>query len=247
MSTPSVNEQGFQSAIYVYQFPVRIWHLTNAFAIAVLAVTGYFIASPLPSMPGQASDHFLMGYIRFAHFTAAYILIIGFVVRVYWAFVGNSHSREIFLLPLGDPRWWDDVMHEFKRYLFLEKVARKYVGHNPIATISIHIMFVWGILFMIFTGLALYGEGEGMSSWQYLLFSSWIVPLFGNPQDVHTYHHLVAWGIVIFVIIHVYGAVRDELLGNQSIMSTIVSGYRTFKTPGRPEDLYREPDETFRQ
>jgi len=64
MSNPSqVNEQGFQSAIYVYQFPVRIWHLANAFAIAVLLLTGYFIGSPPPSMSGQASDHFLMGYI----------------------------------------------------------------------------------------------------------------------------------------------------------------------------------------
>jgi Ni/Fe-hydrogenase 1 B-type cytochrome subunit len=244
MSTPSqVNEQGFQSAIYVYQFPVRIWHLTNAFAIAILLLTGYFIGSPPPSLSGQASDHYLMGYIRFAHFTAAYILIIGLIHRTYWAFVGNSHAREIFVLPLTDKMWWEDVYHELKRYLFLEHVARKYVGHNPIATITIHFLFLWGITFMAVTGLALYGEAQGMSSWQYTLFSSWLIPLFGNSQNLHTYHHLGAWLILIFVIIHVYGAVRDELLGNQSIMSTIVSGYRTFKTPRRPEDLYREPEE----
>lgn len=247
MSAPQVNEQGFQSAIYVYQFPVRVWHLWNALCIAVLAVTGYFIASPLPSMPGQASDHYLMGYIRFAHFTAGYILIVGLLHRTYWAFVGNVHAREMFLLPILDRNWWADVWTEAKRYMFLEKEAKKYICHNPMAALVIHVMFVWGITFMVFTGLALYGEGAGMGSWQYRLFSSWVIPIFGNSQDLHTFHHLGAWLIVTFVIIHVYGAVRDELVGNQSIMSTIVSGYRTFKTPGQPQDLYREPEDTFRQ
>ena len=244
MSTPpQVNEQGFQSAIYVYQFPVRIWHLTNAFAIAILLLTGYFIGSPPPTLSGQASDHFLMGYIRFAHFTAGYILIIGLIHRTYWAFVGNGFAREIFFLPVKDKKWREDVWHEMKRYLFLEDVARKYVGHNPVATIVIHFLFLWVITFMAMTGLSLYGEAAGMGSWQYTVFSSWVIPLFGNSQNLHTYHHLGAWLILIFVIIHVYGAVRDELLGNQSIMSTIVSGYRTFKTPGLPEDLYRTPKE----
>jgi Ni,Fe-hydrogenase I cytochrome b subunit len=30
-----------------------------------LAITGYFIGSPLPSMSGEASDFYVMGYIRF--------------------------------------------------------------------------------------------------------------------------------------------------------------------------------------
>ena len=40
-------------------------------------------------MPGEASDHFLMGYIRFAHFAAAYVFAVGFLFRIYWALVGN--------------------------------------------------------------------------------------------------------------------------------------------------------------
>ena len=61
-----------RTAVYVYEAPVRIWHWVNALAITVLAVTGYLIGSPPPSLPGEASEHFLMGYIRFAHFAAAY-------------------------------------------------------------------------------------------------------------------------------------------------------------------------------
>ncbi len=162
MPTPTqVNQQGFQSAIYVYQFPVRIWHLTNAFAIAVLLLTGYFIGSPPPTLSGEASDHYLMGYIRFAHFTAAYILIIGLIHRTYWAFIGNGFAREIFFLPVTDKRWREDVFHEVKRYLFLEDVARKYVGHNPVATIVIHFLFLWVITFMAITGPVAVRRGSG--------------------------------------------------------------------------------------
>ncbi|OYU65534.1 MAG: Ni/Fe-hydrogenase, b-type cytochrome subunit, partial [Burkholderiales bacterium PBB5] len=48
-------------SVYVYEAPVRLWHWINALCITVLAVTGYLIGSPLPTMPGEASAHFLMG------------------------------------------------------------------------------------------------------------------------------------------------------------------------------------------
>ena len=68
--------------------------------MVVLAVTGYFIGLPLPTQPGEASANFLMGYIRFAHFAAAYIFAIGLAARIYWAFVGNHHAKQIFKLPI---------------------------------------------------------------------------------------------------------------------------------------------------
>src|SRR5512134_3742687 len=86
-------------AVYIYEAPIRIWHWINALAITVLAITGYFIGSPLPSVPGEASANFLMGYIRFVHFSAGYVLAIGLIGRLYWAVVGNHHARELFTLP----------------------------------------------------------------------------------------------------------------------------------------------------
>ncbi len=37
------------SAVYVYEIPVRLWHWVNALAIIVLAISGYLIGSPLSS------------------------------------------------------------------------------------------------------------------------------------------------------------------------------------------------------
>jgi len=57
----------------------------------------------------------------------------------------------------------------------------------------------------------------------------WVITLLGQSQDVHTWHHLGLWAVVIFIILHVYAAVREEILGRTSMVSTMVSGYRTFK------------------
>jgi len=225
-----------EPAVYVYEAPVRLWHWINATAITVLCLTGYFIGSPLPTLSGEASDHFLMGYIRFAHFAAAYILIVGFVFRLYWAFVGNEHSREVFFPPLLKRSFWGGVWHEVKWYAFIAKEPRKYTGHNPLAVLTMHFMFIWGAIFMILTGLALYGEGTGYGSWQYDYFSAWIIPMFGQSQDVHTWHHTIMWVIICFVMIHVYVAIREDIMSRQSIVSSMISGWRTFKDHREVDD-----------
>jgi len=215
-------------AVYVYEAPLRLWHWMNALSIAVLALTGYFIGSPLPTQPGEASANFLMGYIRFAHFTAAYVFAIGFLARIYWAFAGNHHARQLFALPIFNAQWWQEALFEVRWYLFLEKEPKKYVGHNPLAQLFMFIFVTVGSVFMIFTGFALYAEGEGRDGWYDHLFG-WVIPLFGQSQDVHSWHHLGMWWILTFVIMHIYVAIREDIMSRQSIVSTMISGYRMFK------------------
>lgn len=228
--------QKFLKAVYVYEAPLRLWHWINALAITVLAVTGYFIASPLPTMPGEASDHFLMGYIRFAHFAAGYIFAIGFLGRIYWALVGNHHARQLFRFPFWSLHWWTELFAEARWYLFLESKPKKYIGHNPLAQFAMFWFIGVGSVFMIVTGFALYSEGAGQGSWQDKLFG-WVIPAMGQSMDVHTWHHLGAWAVVIFVMIHVYAAIREDIMSRQSIVSTMISGVRTFKdNEGNAED-----------
>ncbi|MGV6817388.1 MAG: Ni/Fe-hydrogenase, b-type cytochrome subunit [Thiotrichales bacterium] len=232
----NIHAEHSEPAVYVYEAPIRLWHWINALAIVVLGITGYFIGSPLPTLSGEPSDHFLMGYIRFAHFAAGYILIIGFIGRIYWAFVGNSHAREIFLPPIFRPSFWGGVLHEIKWYLFLSKEPRKYTGHNPLAVLAMHIMFVWGIIFMMVTGFALYGEGTGPGSWAHSLFTVWVIPLFGQSMDVHTWHHFGMWLIVLFVMIHVYVAIREDIMSRQTLVSSMISGWRSFRDNRKVDD-----------
>jgi Ni/Fe-hydrogenase 1 B-type cytochrome subunit len=216
-------------SVYVYEAPVRLWHWVNALSLVVLGVTGYFIGSPLPTLPGEASANFLMGYIRFAHFAAGYVFAVGLLGRVYWAFVGNHHASELFTLPVFSRAYWREVLTMVKWYAFIIPRPSRYVGHNPLARAAMFFGFLVISIFMLITGFALYGEGTQAGSWAHRLFTSWVIPLFGNPQDVHTWHHLGLWAMLIFVTLHVYAAIREDIMGRQSMVSTMISGFRTFK------------------
>ena len=218
-----------QTSVYVYEAPVRLWHWINAAAIVTLMVTGYLIgAPPLAMGTGEAVGQFVFGYIRFVHFAAGMILTVGFAGRLYWAAVGNHHARQMFSLPLWRARWWREVVFELRWYLFLETRPKKYVGHNPLAQCAMFFFITLGLAFMIVTGWALYAEGAGEGSLPDLAVG-WLRGWVHNSQRIHTLHHLGMWWIVIFMIVHIYVAIREDIMSRQSIVSTMISGHRTFK------------------
>lgn len=224
---------GHRTAIYVYEAPVRLWHWVNALLIVVLIATGFLIGRPLPSMPGEASDAFLMGYIRFAHFAAGQALVVAYLGRVAWAFVGNKHSRQIFYIPFWNARWWKEVVWEAKWYLFLVPEPKKYEGHNPLAHLAMFTLFNLTLVFLILTGCALYAEGQGQGSWWFAAFG-WVIDLLGpNTVWVHTLHRAAMWVMLVFAIIHVYAAIREDIMSRQSMISTMLSGERMFKDDGQ--------------
>ena len=215
--------------VYVYEAPVRLWHWVNAICIIILCVTGYLIGSPPASVPGEASDSFLLGNIRMVHFAAGQVLAIAFLGRIYWAFVGNSHARQIFLPPVWSGKWWREVWHEIKWYSFIERNPKKYVGHNPLAQIAMFLLLILPLILQILTGFALYAEGQGTDSGWHAAFG-WVFALFGdNSFAVHTYHHLIMWVIIVFSLVHIYAAIREDIMSRQSLISTMISGWRYFK------------------
>lgn len=227
----SIEGKNLKFPAYVWEAPVRLWHWLMALAMAVLMVTGYFIGSPLPSVPGEAIESYLMGYIRFAHFAAAYVFALSFLFRVYWAIVGNKHAREIFLVPVYmlSASWWRGFFRVLGHYLFIRPKNDWHLGHNQLAMAAMFGMYVLGTVFMIVTGFALYGEGTGMGTWQYSLFSSWVIPLFGQSQDVHTWHHFGMWYLIWFTMVHLYFVIREDITSGLTVVSSMVSGWRDVK------------------
>ncbi len=216
------------SKVYVYEGPLRLWHWVNALCLITLGVTGYLIGVPLPSVGGEASENFVFGYVRLIHFTAGQILICAFIYRVAWAFLGNHHARQLFLTPFWSGKWWGEVFHELRWYLFLEKVPKKYIGHNPLAQFSMFFMFLLPLINAIFTGGALYAEGEGIDSWWFSAFG-WVFSVYGDSFTVHTIHRITMWIITCYAMVHVYVAFREDIMSRQSLLSTMISGWRYFK------------------
>lgn len=214
--------------VYVYEAPVRLWHWLTVLCFMVLAGTGYLIGSPLPSGHGEAVNSFFFGWIRTIHFVAAMILIVAFVVRLYWAFAGNHHARGIFMPPLWSGSYWSGMFSQAAYYLFLRRESERWVGHNPLAQTAMFFMFTLGTLVLIFTGLGLYAQGYGWGSGWMNLFG-WVTVLLGTPQAVRTAHHLAMWYVLIFALVHMYMAFREDIMGSSTILSTMSNGVRMWK------------------
>ena len=219
--------------VYVYEVPVRLWHWTNALAMAVLMATGYLIGAPgWPTPAGEASGAFLMGYVRFLHFAAGYVFAVGLAGRAYWALAGNRWARELFHLPLRDRHWWRGVVAQWRWYLFLGREPGPYVGHDPLAQLVMVLGFTLPAGFMVLTGFALYSEGTGQGGWMDALFG-WVLPLLGHSLDVHAWHRLGMWVLACFTLVHVYAALREELMASRSLLSVVITGYRQLHLRGR--------------
>jgi Ni/Fe-hydrogenase 1 B-type cytochrome subunit len=214
--------------IYVFQIPVRIWHWLHALSITTLVVTGYFIATPLPSVSGEASDHFVMGTFRLVHFTSAFVFAVGLIVRVYLTIVGNRFSRELFIVPVFHRHFWQLVWHEIKFYAFVTRKSGKFIGHNPLAQIFMWLANVVLALFMVCTGFALYSQGTGAGSWADSLFG-WVFVVEASSQTVRMWHLMGMWLMAVFIIIHVYMAIRAGFASRQNGVSSMINGWRTFK------------------
>ena len=209
--------------VYLWEWPIRAMHWTAALCIVVLVVTGLYIGKPYFMTGGEASAHYLMGWVRFIHFAAAAVLVMTAIVRAYWLLMGNRYERLAALFPVR-PRDWVNLFRMIKFYLMIEpEKAPRYLGHNPLQQLSYTGMYAVAAL-MVITGFALYGQSNP-SGWIYAA-TNWIGPLFGGMPIVRFVHHAASWAFLIFIPIHVYLALRADNLERTGVISSIVSGGR---------------------
>ena len=172
---------------------------------------------------GEASAHFLMGWVRFLHFAAAALLVMTAIVRVYWLFMGNRYERLAALFPVR-PRDWANLVRMVRFYLMIKpEKAPHYLGHNPLQQLSYTAIYALAAL-MAVTGFTLYGQSNP-SGFIYGA-TNWIGAFFGGMPIVRFVHHVGTWAFLIFIPIHVYLAIRADLLERTGVMSSIVSGGR---------------------
>jgi Ni/Fe-hydrogenase 1 B-type cytochrome subunit len=215
-------------SFYVYEASVRIWHWATALVVLALCLTGYYIGSPPQTVGGDTSALFRIGQLREWHFIASYFLGIGMLWRGYWAIVGGAHARLIYYIPFWRVQWWKELFSVLRWYLFIDRKAERWVGHNPLARASMFLMFTLGSTFMVFSGFGLYSEQSGLGSWQDKLFG-WTISLAGSSMTLRSWHHWGMYVLVLFSVAHIYAAFRDDLMGRVSTISSMVSGWRTFR------------------
>ncbi|MGD8191327.1 Ni/Fe-hydrogenase, b-type cytochrome subunit [Brevibacillus ginsengisoli] len=207
--------------IYVWQIPVRIFHFINAMAILVLMITGIYIGNPFIAPSAfSATPAFVMGYVREVHFIAGYIFAANLLLRLYWAFAGNKYSR----INIFKRSFWINKVKMLRYYLFMDKKHPHYLGHNPMAETGYLSFIGLGGILISLTGFYMLFEVRP-SSTAFAMFS-WLNVFTDNSIWMHYVHHWLAWAIIVFVVIHVYMAIRMDALDKDATVSSIITGYK---------------------
>jgi len=143
------------------------------------------------------------------------------LVRLYWVFVGNKYAKSN---PLKK-EFWKCTFETLKYYLFLKNKKQHNIGHNALAELSYWVFIGAGSIIMIFTGYYLLFEPSPESFFG--KFFAWVPFIFGgNSFTVRSFHHLTSWGFIIFMIVHIYMAFREDWLTKNGTLSSIFTGYK---------------------
>ena len=233
---PNVVSPTFQR-VYVWEFPVRLYHWVNAICVLALIVSGYIIGNPTTiSYADEAYRQYWFGTVRFVHFVSAFIFFFNFLVRIYWGFVGNRYARWTNFIPHTREQFREIIDTLRVDILQFKARGRFHIGHNSLAGVIYFLSFLV-FIFQAFTGFALYSS---MSSTLLPRWFAWAVPLMGGDFAVRQWHHMFMWFFVVFTIIHVYLVFYHDYVEGRGTTSSMVGGWKFERTDflknGRSKD-----------
>jgi len=212
-----------QSKIYVWEIPVRFTHWLNFLCMLILSFTGVYIANPF--LIASSTDQYLMGWVRFIHFVAAYVLIVDLGVRIYWSFVGNKYATWHALFPFDKERI-RKLKEQMSFYALIRNTPPEEIGHTPLAGIVYFLLFViTGVSAL--TGFALYSL-YNPGGVMYAVFGR-VFSLFSIPAT-RLIHHSVMWLILCFTILHLYIGFFLNAVERNGLLGSIFDGYKYIDT-----------------
>jgi Ni/Fe-hydrogenase 1 B-type cytochrome subunit len=209
--------------VYVWEWPVRMYHWINGICVLALIVTGYIIGSPTTiRYADEAYQQYWFGTVRFVHFVTAFIFFFNFLVRIYWGFVGNSFSS-----------WKNFIPHTREQFKEIKETLRVDIlqikgrgdislGHNALAGFVYFVSFLI-FIFQAFTGFALYSSMTTAMMPRWFAFA---VPLMGGDFAVRQWHHMGMWFFIVFSIIHIYLVFYHDYVEGRGTTSSMVGGWK---------------------
>lgn len=225
--------EGRYQWVYLWGWPIRAMHWIAVGCVVALTVTGLYIGKPYFVVSRETGNPFVMGWMRAIHFGAAAVLVMTAIVRGYWLFAGNKYERLKALFPIRG-RDWVNMVKQVKYYLMIQpEKAPHYLGHNPMQQLSYTGIYLVAT-FMVVSGFALYGQSNPDG----LIFkaTNWLVPILGGLQMVRWLHHVFTWVFLIFIPLHVYLAIRADILERGGSISSIITGGRFVPSDHKFED-----------
>jgi Ni/Fe-hydrogenase 1 B-type cytochrome subunit len=187
----------------------------------VLVFTGFYIHWPF--MAG-GPESFIMAWMRFFHFIAAYALMIGLVVRLYMAVKSTFDADWKDFMTLDNFRNLPDIT---RYYLFMSDSHKKYRRYTPLQAFA-YLGVAVLIVIMALTGGAIYhgklfGFIPAPGSFQ------WVNSLLGGEPNTRLVHLAITWFFLLFVMIHVYMSFMMDWVNKDRTLTSIFTGYKLKK------------------
>ncbi len=220
-----VIENSERKAVYEFSIGLRLTHWLRAISIVVLVGTGFYLSYVFQSPISTGEPvNFMQAKYRFVHEVAGFLLIACVIFKTYLFFTDKVSKKELASFEnLLNLKMW---IEQIKFYLFLGKHPKIKGVYNPLQFAS-YILFYLVIAGIILTGLTLYVHvyHDGLGGMLYSILRP-IEAMLGGLAEVRTWHRILMWVIIVFVVVHIYMAVFNAVKGKDGALDAIFSGYK---------------------
>ncbi|MBI5556539.1 MAG: Ni/Fe-hydrogenase, b-type cytochrome subunit [Deltaproteobacteria bacterium] len=201
----------------VWSILFRLCHWGFALSIVFLVVTGFYIHDPWTNTWIEGGSTFPMANLRYFHFLAGFVFTASVLARIYLYLFGNKQERVLDAAPVttGNVK---NLFSTMTYYVYATDCYEKRLGHNVLAGLTYLLTYVVAAAQLVSGFFMLYPESTAWQSWGY--------PLFGSQQQARFVHHLIMWYFLLFVVIHIYLVVWNDVRSPQGLISSIFNGYK---------------------
>ena len=203
----------------------RWHHWIRVISIVALIITGFYLAYPAvtPDINAEPTN-FLYAYYRGWHEIFGFIMISMFIGKSYYFFFSVRDKAEIhsFTDLFSLKNWVSQIGY----YLLLKKHPKLSGAYNVIQLLA-YVVFYLVSTGLVLTGLILYVNGyhEGLGG---ILYDSmkYFEVMLGGLASVRELHHILMWGVIFFIVGHIYMVVFNAVHGKEGTIDSMFSGYR---------------------
>ena len=206
----------------------RWQHWIRAVSIVGLTITGFYLAMPFvtPAVNAEPTN-FMNALFRSWHMILGFVLIGTIIYKTYFFIFEKDNERErLAIKDLINPKVWSQTIGY---YLLVSKHPKQSGDYNPLQFMAYFIFYILMVI-LIITGLILFVHSyhDGLGALLYTPMRS-IEVMLGGLAWVRQLHHIATWGVILFVVVHIYMAIFNSVFRKEGAMDAVFSGLKWHK------------------
>ncbi len=203
----------------------RWQHWIRAASIVGLVITGFYLAIPFvaPAVNAEPTN-FMNALFRSWHMIFGFFLMGAILYKTYFfVFVKDNEMERLAIKDLLNLKIWSQTIGY---YLLISKHPKLSGEYNPLQFV-VYFMFYIMMFILIVTGLILFVHSYhgGLGAILYAPMRS-IEAMLGGLAWVRQLHHIAMWGVILYVVGHVYIAIFNAVFRREGAIDAVFSGMK---------------------